>query len=130
MKKTGDIPIQIIKMVIILNGVAIMGFLTFNRFALDILYGLAFGSIFSLLNFRLLHITLRKAVLMSPEKAQIYVFTRYLIRMVLTGVVLFISIKGEYINLLAAIIGLLMPKISILIINLFGINKISKGKEA
>jgi hypothetical protein len=122
--------LNISKVVIILDIlIIIFAFLT-HIFSIELLYGLMFGSIFSILNLRLLSLTLEKAITMSPGSAQGYVFSRYIIRMIITALVIIISLKAPYINLLGTIIGLLMPKISIITTNLFGIDKIFKGKEA
>jgi hypothetical protein len=122
--------LNIIKvMVIVFVFIVIVAFLT-HTFSKELLCGLAFGSIFSILNLRLLSLTLEKAVTMNPGNAQGYVLSRYIVRLIITAFVLIISLKGTYINIIGTIIGLLLPKISILIVNLFGIEKIIRGKEA
>lgn len=130
MKSTMEMIINIIKvMVIVFVFIVIVAFLT-HTFSKELLCGLAFGSIFSILNLRLLSLTLEKAVTMNPGNAQGYVLSRYIIRLIITTFVLIISLKATYINIIGTIIGLLLPKISILIVNLFGIEKIIRGKEA
>ncbi|WP_099190049.1 ATP synthase subunit I [Tepidibacter mesophilus] len=130
MKSTLNMIVGIIKVMIAIFGlVVIVAFLT-HTFSKELLCGLAFGSIFSILNLRLLSLTLEKAITMHPGNAQGYVLSRYMIRFILTAMVLAISFKAPYINAIGTIIGLLLPKISILIVNLFGIEKIIKGKEA
>ncbi|MCT4507605.1 MAG: ATP synthase subunit I [Tepidibacter sp.] len=130
MKSTMEMILNIIKvMVIVFVFIVIVAFLT-HTFSKELLCGLAFGSIFSILNLRLLSLTLEKAVTMNPGNAQGYVLSRYIVRLIITAFVLIISLKGTYINIIGTIIGLLLPKISILIVNLFGIEKIIRGKEA
>ncbi|CAH2215011.1 ATP synthase subunit I [Tepidibacter aestuarii] len=130
MKSTIGMIFNIIKvMVVVFVLVVIVAFLT-DMFSKELLCGLAFGSIFSILNLRLLSLALEKAVNMNPGKAQGYVLSRYIMRLIITALVLLISLKATYINIIGTIIGLLLPKISILIVNLFGIEKIIKGKEA
>lgn len=89
--------------------------------------GLVFGTLISMLNFRALALTLEKAVTMDPRRAQIYASSRYFIRFMTTGIVLFISIKANYLNVLGTIIGLFLIKIVILATNLF--NDISYFKK-
>ncbi|MEJ8553972.1 ATP synthase subunit I [Tepidibacter sp. Z1-5] len=130
MKTTLEMILSIVKvMIVVFILVVIVAFLT-HTISKELLCGLAFGSIFSILNLRLLSLTLEKAVTMHPGNAQGYVLSRYIIRLIITALVLIISLKAIYINIIGTIIGLLLPKISILIVNLFGIEKIIKGKEA
>ncbi len=72
--------------------------------------GYIFGGVFGILNFLLLGRTLYKASMMSPQKAQIYAGTNYFIRMLITGIVLIIGLKADYLNSFAVIIGLLLIK--------------------
>jgi hypothetical protein len=72
--------------------------------------GLAFGTIFSILNFRLLHLTIERSLNMPPGRAKAYVSSRYMIRYVLTGAVLFTAISNERFNILGAVLGLVIIK--------------------
>jgi len=83
------------------------------------LTGLAFGTLISMLNFSLLAKTVEKAVHMDPEKAKIYMSSRYSIRFVLYGVVIYISVIADYINVLGTIVGILIIKAIIYAINIF-----------
>ncbi|KKY01904.1 ATP synthase subunit I [Paraclostridium benzoelyticum] len=80
----------------------------------EMLTGLLFGSIIAMLNFRLLAISLQKSVTCPPTKAQIYSTSRYIIRMTIVGVVLFVSAKSPHISVIGTTIGLLSTKFSIL----------------
>lgn len=75
-----------------------------------LILGLTFGILLSLLNFRLLYLTIRKSVHMLPAKAQVYATSRYAIRYLITGVCLLVSIKAPYINTIGTVMGLLMIK--------------------
>ncbi|MCT4661758.1 MAG: ATP synthase subunit I [Tissierellales bacterium] len=77
--------------------------------------GVFFGSMFSILNFRLLALTLEKAVNKGPRKARNYAMSRYTIRYMLTGIVLFIGFRAPYINVIAVIVGLLVVKLVIFV---------------
>jgi len=130
LKTTLEMIFNIVKvMIVVFIFIIIVAFLT-HTFSKELLCGLAFGSIFSILNLRLLSLTLEKAVTMHPGNAPGYVLSRYMIRFMFAAMVLAISFKAPYINAIGTIIGLLLAKISILIVNLFGIEKIIKGKEA
>ncbi|KXZ40529.1 ATP synthase I chain [Alkalithermobacter thermoalcaliphilus JW-YL-7 = DSM 7308] len=116
MKETFDVFVKVAKTVFSLNIIAILIVLILHKFSLEFLYGLMFGSLFSLLNFRLISIALEKAIFMDESSAQIYVFTRYIIRMIITSIIILISIKAQHISLLGTILGLLMPKLSVFVI--------------
>ena len=124
---------EIAKYVVFFNLAAgLMGSLLI-RPAMPYLTGILFGALISLLNFRLLYLTLDRAVTMSPGKAQKYVTFRYMIRYALTAAVLLVSLKSTDINALGTVIGLLMIKLVILKQNLFNdptyFKNIFKGKE-
>lgn len=89
--------------------------------------GLAFGTVFSILNFRLLHLTLQKSLAMTPNKARSYVTSRYILRYAIAGTMLYVAITNENIHVLGAILGLLIIKGVI-----FGLNfreSMQKGKN-
>ena len=116
------------KGVIVYDLIAIILLLITSTFSKEMLLGLIFGTIIAVLNFRLLAITIEKSVTMPVSKAQIYSVGQYLLRMTVTGVVLIVSVKAPYINVLGVAIGLLSPKFVILA-KTFLIDKL-KRKEA
>lgn len=119
MRSTLNVQIRLAKGVLILNFIiAGIGFFIFNEW-IPFLTGLIFGSIISILNLKLLSLTLEKAVLMAPETAQKYTTSRYFVRFLLYGVVIFISIRAEYINVLGTILGIVSLKLVILKTELF-----------
>lgn len=110
--------IQVIKGVLI--GFIVLALLSFlYSEPIPLILGLVFGTVLSLLNFRLLYLTLSKAVLMPPGKAQVYASSRYVVRYIITGMVLFIAIKADHINALGTILGLLLIKIVVFVGNIF-----------
>ena len=74
--------------------------------------GLLFGLIFSILKLLLMKNTIRKSVLMPEAKAQKYANVQYLIRYVLTGIVLVIAALEPSISILGVFIGLISMKIA------------------
>lgn len=72
--------------------------------------GTFFGSMFSMLNFRLLALTLERAVSKGPRKARNYAMSRYMVRYILTGIVLFVGFRAPYIEVVGVIAGLLIVK--------------------
>ena len=69
--------------------------------------GVVFGSIIAILNFRLLALTMEKAVDLPPGKAQAYTASRYLVRMFIVAVVVFVSVKNPNINVIGTVLGLI-----------------------
>ena len=82
-------------------------------------YGLFFGSGISILMFLQTANALSKASGMAPNQAQKYVASRYIIRMLIYGVVLFVSLKADYINVIATVIGFLTVKVAVLFLSFF-----------
>lgn len=82
---------------------------------IHIMLGVVFGSIIAILNFRLLAISMEKSVDLSPGKAQVHTGIRYLIRMFIVAVVVFISVKNPNVNVIGTILGLISTQIVIFI---------------
>ena len=102
---------------------------------IHIMLGVVFGSVIAILNFRLLlgmskfdstgALTMEKAVDMSPGKAQAYTSMRYLVRMFIVAVVIFVSVKNPNINVIGTVLGLISTQIVIFIKKLL-ISKIQR----
>ncbi len=92
---------------------------------ISLILGVVFGSIIAILNFRLLAISMEKSVDMPIGRAQAYSGIRYLVRMSIVAVVVFVSVKNPSINVIGTILGLISTQIVIFIQNLI-ISKISR----
>lgn len=79
-----------------------------------IVLGYIFGTIISILGFKLLHNTINKAVDMPPGKATAYSTVHYMLRYFIYFIVLGVAALADYLNFPAAILGLLMVKFVIL----------------
>lgn len=99
--------------------------LVISKQPIQIILGIIFGSIIAILNFRLLAITLEKVADMPPGKAQAYSGIRYLIRMFIVAVVIFVSVKNPNVNVIGTILGLISTQIVIFIKKLI-ISRISR----
>ncbi|MCT4607177.1 MAG: ATP synthase subunit I [Marinisporobacter sp.] len=119
MGHTWEMQLKIFKFTISTVIILCLGFVVFIKNSLPMILGLIFGTLISMLNFRTLALTLEKAVHMNPRQAQVYAGSRYFIRYITNGVVIFVGIKADYLNVIGVIIGLVMIKIIILITNLF-----------
>jgi hypothetical protein len=108
---------QIVKTTIIVGIILGAGMFFLSEDGSRLLLGLAFGMVFSILNFRLLHLTIKKSMDMHPARAQSYVTSRYFLRYFLAGAVLYVAISNEAMHVLGTIIGLLLIKFVILASN-------------
>lgn len=80
----------------------------------DWLLGYVFGTLVSLLMFRLLAITVDEAIEKEFNGARALVLKRYIIRYLIYGVVLYVAIQKSYLNFLAVVVGLFTVKFTIL----------------
>lgn len=94
-------------------GLMLLGFLT--KDPLKFSMGVFFGGCYSILNFRLMQLTFDKAMKMPSAKAQKYVQTRYFLRYLITGVVIYVAIINPWVNIVGVLLGLIAVKISVLI---------------
>lgn len=102
------------KGVLFLSSIYSLIALAFGFMDKPLFYGIVFGSIFTILNFRLLSLSIKKAVTLDPSKAMVYAGRNYIVRLVLTGLVLIVSIKADHINVIGTIIPMFFPKFIIL----------------
>lgn len=101
---------SIAKRVFVVNTLAAFIGFFFIKPYMPFLTGIFFGTAIAILNFRLLYLTINRAVKMSPVKAQKYTVARYLIRYVLTALVILVSLRSPDINALGSVIGLITIK--------------------
>ena len=72
--------------------------------------GILFGLIFAILKLKLMENSITKAVQMPEAKAQKYANVQYMIRYILTGIVLFIAALEPSVSLLGVFFGLFSMK--------------------
>lgn len=113
-----DITKRVVKCVLVLDLIIIGILFATSTYSKAMLLGLLLGSVFSVINFRLLAITIEKAVEMNPGRAQIYAGSRYTIRLVITAAVLILALKAPYIDFIGAITGLFLSKIASLYVGI------------
>lgn len=119
---------NVTKGVIVFDVIVLILLLVTSTFNKPMILGLLFGTIIAILNFRLLAISIDKSVSMPQGKAQIYSSSRYILRMIIVGIVLLVSANAPHINIIGVAIGLVSPKFVILARKLL-IDKL-KRKEA
>lgn len=74
---------------------------------LPFLYGVVLGSAVSIAKIFLLEHTVNKAIDLEKHKASSYVTVQYILRLVVTGIVLYLGAVVPQINLLGVVIGIL-----------------------
>jgi hypothetical protein len=106
------------KKIMIDGGLVSLGLMLFSFLAKDpraFALGVLFGGAYSILNFRLMQVTFDKAMKMPSARAQKYVQTRYFLRYLITGVVIYVAIINPWVNIIGVLLGLVAVKISVLI---------------
>jgi hypothetical protein len=88
-----------------------------------IILGYIFGTLISMLGFKLLNNTINKAVLMVPSKASAYSTLHYILRYFIYFIVLTVSMLADYLNFPATLVGLLAVKIVIITSAVFDYNR-------
>lgn len=117
-----DIVIKVTKRVTLVSLLIIgVSFFLFKE-AIPIIYGYIFGTIISVLGFKLLSNTINKAVSMTPSKATTYSIVHYMLRYLIYFIVLAIAALADYLNFPAAILGLLSVKFMIIASAIFDKN--------
>lgn len=95
--------------------VAVILLMIISKFSMPMLIGIIFGSVIAVLNFRLLALTLEKAVNLPPGKAQAYTGVRYMVRLTITAAALIVSVKNPNLHIIGTAIGLISTQVVIFI---------------
>ena len=105
--------IKIFKGILVLDVIFIAIIYILGKFDIPMLQGILIGSVYALLNFRLIAVSLNRAVQMSPGRAQVFVGVSYVGRLPLTAAIILAAIKVDYINAFGVIVPMFFPKIII-----------------
>ena len=89
--------------------------------------GWIFGSLIAMAMFKLMYLTLLRAVDKSEAQASRYAGMHYLFRFALYAAVLVVAAKAEYLSLVGTFFGLLSVKYVILFRNMFDYLRSKKG---
>lgn len=109
-----NIFISIIKRSLILLLIGIIAIFIFASQPKPYIYGLVFGMIINILNFRLMSLSIKKALSLNEGAAQKYAMGNYLVRYLIYGIVLYIGAVADHINLLAVVVGFFTVKVIII----------------
>lgn len=110
-KKTLQENILIVYMVLFSLIVEVLGIIVV-RDKMDFTTGIIFGLVFSILKLMLMKNAIKKAVTMPEGKAQKYANVQYMIRYILTGVVLLVAALLSTTVLLGTFCGLMSMKVA------------------
>lgn len=111
--------IKLIKRSLVFSFFVIAMYLLLIEDYMPYIKGYIFGLLVGILVFKLLVNSSKKAINMSLGSANNYARRQYFIRMSIYAVVLIISSKADYLNILSTFLGLIMIKISILYSTVF-----------
>jgi len=84
----------------------------------DITKGIVFGGLIVTVNFHMLYRTLEKAFTPPNITSSNSILTKYYIRFMISGFIIFVLVSGHYVNPFGLIIGLSVVVISIMLVML------------
>lgn len=108
-----DLSITSKKIILLIVAFAlILGGLGFLLYGKTFLFGILYGSFFSIIRLVLLEKTLASALYKSPNKAKSSATANYFVRLIITALALIVAIYNDNISTTGAIIGLLLMNLS------------------
>ena len=108
-----NIFISIVKRALLLFAIGVGAILLLADEPKPYIYGLLFGMVINILNFRLMSLSIKKSVKLGMATAQKYTMGNYLVRYLIYGIVLYIAAVADYIDLLAVVVGFFTVKVII-----------------
>lgn len=107
---------KIVKKMVLINLIATIVFFGILRqnFDFRILLGIISGALVSIINLKILQESIKKAIQMDPERANRFATSRYILRLILVGLVFYLSLRVSYWMALGCVVGLLSSKPAVL----------------
>lgn len=105
---------DIFKRSLILLTIAIILIVALTKEPKSYIYGYVFGMIINILNFRLMSLSIRRSVTLTPKGAQRHAVTGYMTRYLTYGMVFYIAAVADHINIYTVALGFLTVKIIII----------------
>ncbi len=100
--------------IFIIFSIILLGIIFVNE-KIPWILGALFGSANAFILFLDLKRTIEFAVEMDVKKAESYAFSKYMFRFIITGVIIYASIKIQYLNVISTLLGLTSIKMAILL---------------
>ena len=102
----------------------IAGMIGVNLASPDFYHGIIAGGLIVTINFHLLHRTLKKSLVPGAQKAHYSILVKYYIRFTVTGVIIYILIKNNYVNSIGLVLGLSIVVASIMLATIREVKKL------
>ena len=107
---------QVSIIIFILGILELLAFFIIKAPQIEYFFGTVYGCAFSSLNFFYLAYCVKKSVEKSEKAAKAYMSGTYSSRIFLTAVMIFIAAKLDSVNIWAAVIPLVFPRIAIFVL--------------
>ena len=119
---------RVLKFVTLTNWIllAFAGILGFLMSPPEFAWGIIGGGLIVTVNFHLLYRTLKKALKPPHLTSHNVVIAKYYIRFIVSGLILFILIAGQYVNPLGLFVGLSVVVVSIILATMMEATKLFK----
>lgn len=117
-----DLIINVAKRIGILSLIIIGTIAIFFSNPKPIILGYFFGTLISIISFKLMGNTIYEAIKKPPRKASSYAVFHYMLRFIIYALVLIISSKADYLNFIATAVGLTMVRNTIILSTIFDKN--------
>lgn len=121
LKETGHIALGVFLGSAVMVGV----FALLKRFDYTVVLGALLGSVFSILNFLLMGLTVQKAM-DDPERAKLLVQRSYSRRLLMMAVVMIVGFAAPCFHVVAVVIPFLLPRVTIFVMQMLGLYKPQK----
>ena len=112
---------KIVIRVLILLALESILFFVFSEQYLPLITGVIVGGIFNLIFFKIIHLNIISAIEKTPIQAKRMMVINYIIRYIISGILLFVSAKSIYLDFFTTALGLLSVKIVVYIYNLYSL---------
>lgn len=120
---------KIVIRVLILLALESILFFVFSEQYLPLITGVIVGGIFNLIFFKIIHLNIISAIEKTPSQAKRIMVINYIIRYIISGILLFVSAKSIYLDFFTTALGLLSVKIVVYIYNLYSLIFEKKEKK-
>ena len=111
--------ISVFKGTAILTAISLIICLISKILTLSLFLGFLLGGVYAVFNFYRLGKSIENMLNMPPAKAQTYMTGQYFLRLLTTGLVIFIGFKVDFINYFGIIIPLIFPKLTLFFCEIF-----------
>ena len=117
-----DLIVNVSKRIGIISLIIIGGMAIIFKESKPIILGYFFGTLISIISFKLMGNTINKSVKKPPAKASTYTTFHYIFRMTIYALALIVASKADYLNFLSTAFGLTMVKNVIVLSTIFDKN--------